>query len=225
MGDPSALLHDIDIEVTQGPSASSPLQRDAASPSSKPHSADLQLGDDGLLIDGKTGRVVNGLGATRFDVKLAALRGDLDPKPWEENTERAPGVLLGSLVTFPADYTFQVCVGGGCHRRIWRRVFGIQLDGEGEWVRGRRRGAAVLAWHTPRRRGPALGMFETTRTHRLRRRWWARPRAAAAVGSMQSLLTTWWPLVRACGSRGGGDFTGVQHDSSTKGIMKGQTAW
>ncbi|KIZ00589.1 hypothetical protein MNEG_7372 [Monoraphidium neglectum] len=116
MGDPSALLHDIDIEVTQGPSASSPLQRDAASPSSKPHSADLQLGDDGLLIDGKTGRVVNGLGATRFDVKLAALRGDLDPKPWEENTERAPGVLLGSLVTFPADYTFQVvgASAGGC---------------------------------------------------------------------------------------------------------------
>lgn len=80
------------------------------------HLRDLELGADGMLIDGKTGRVVNGLGATRFDVALSALRGDLDPKPWEENTERAPGVLLGSLVTFPADYTFQV-VGaseGGC---------------------------------------------------------------------------------------------------------------
>lgn len=49
--------------------------------------------------------------ATRMDVKLAALRGDLDPKPWEENTERAPGVLMQSLIQFPSDYTFQV---GGC---------------------------------------------------------------------------------------------------------------
>jgi hypothetical protein len=48
--------------------------------------------------------------------QLAALRGDLDPKPWEQNTERAPGVLLQSLVSFPADYSFSV-VGadaGGC---------------------------------------------------------------------------------------------------------------
>ncbi|GBF99176.1 hypothetical protein Rsub_11621 [Raphidocelis subcapitata] len=77
---------------------------------------DIRLSDDGLLIDGKTGRVINSLGATRFDVKVAALRGDLDPKPWEENTERAPGVLMQSLITWPADYTFSVvgASAGGC---------------------------------------------------------------------------------------------------------------
>lgn len=49
-------------------------------------------------------------------LQVRALRGELDPKPWEENSERAPGVLLQSLVTFPSNYTFQV-VGaseGGC---------------------------------------------------------------------------------------------------------------
>ena len=45
-----------------------------------PDPSDLKLGDDGLLIDGKTGRVVNSLGASRFDVAVSALRGDLDPK-------------------------------------------------------------------------------------------------------------------------------------------------
>lgn len=68
---------------------------------------DLSLNDDGLLVDGR-GQVVNGLGATRFDVAVAALRGDLDPKPWEDNTERAPGVIMQSLVQFPCAYTFQV---------------------------------------------------------------------------------------------------------------------
>lgn len=38
-------------------------------------SPDLQLGDDGLLIDGKTGKVVNSLGATRFDVKVRPAGG------------------------------------------------------------------------------------------------------------------------------------------------------
>jgi hypothetical protein len=40
----------------------------------------MRLGDDGRLVDGKTGRAINGLGASRFDVAIAALRGDLDPK-------------------------------------------------------------------------------------------------------------------------------------------------
>jgi hypothetical protein len=33
-----------------------------------------------------------------------------------QNTERAPGVLLQSLITWPADYTFQVvgASAGGC---------------------------------------------------------------------------------------------------------------
>lgn len=67
-------------------------------------------------------RLVSSLDSPKHTLllQMAALRGDLDPKPWEENTERAPGVLLGSLITFPTDYTFQVgscghtcCVLGG----------------------------------------------------------------------------------------------------------------
>jgi len=47
---------------------------------------------------------------------MAALRGDLDPKPWQNNTERADGLLLQSLVSFPSDYTFSVvgAQAGGC---------------------------------------------------------------------------------------------------------------
>lgn len=73
----------------------------------------MRLGDDGRLVDGRTGQVINGLGASRFDVAVSALRGDLDPKPWEQNTEHAPGVLAQACgVTWPSDYTFTV-VGPG----------------------------------------------------------------------------------------------------------------
>jgi len=35
-------------------------------------------------VDTKTGKVINEFGATRFDVAVRALRGELDPAPWVE---------------------------------------------------------------------------------------------------------------------------------------------
>ena len=64
-------------------------------------------------MDGKTGEVINEYGATRFDVAVRALRGDFDPLPGTENTERTPGVLLDSLVQWPAVYEFQFVVRTG----------------------------------------------------------------------------------------------------------------
>ncbi len=46
--------------------------------------AGLQLNEAGLLIDENTGKVVNEMGATRFDVAVKALRGELDPPAWVE---------------------------------------------------------------------------------------------------------------------------------------------
>ncbi|WIA18012.1 hypothetical protein OEZ85_009499 [Tetradesmus obliquus] len=69
---------------------------------------DLEISEEGDLIDRKTGKVVNEFGATRFDVAVRALRGELDPAPWVENTERSPGVLMSKLINFPTAYTFQV---------------------------------------------------------------------------------------------------------------------
>ncbi|KAG2438742.1 hypothetical protein HXX76_005287 [Chlamydomonas incerta] len=48
------------------------------------------------------------MGATRFDVAVRALRGELDPPEWVENTERSSGIILSALYTFPRMYTFQV---------------------------------------------------------------------------------------------------------------------
>lgn len=39
---------------------------------------------DGSLVDEKSSTVINELGATRFDLKVAALRGDLDPPHWQD---------------------------------------------------------------------------------------------------------------------------------------------
>uniref|UniRef100_A0A7R9V4J9 DUF493 domain-containing protein n=1 Tax=Chlamydomonas euryale TaxID=1486919 RepID=A0A7R9V4J9_9CHLO len=69
---------------------------------------DLQLTDDGILIDEKTGKQINEFGATRWDVAVRAMRGELDPPAWEDNTENNTGVILKSLIQFPADYMFQV---------------------------------------------------------------------------------------------------------------------
>eukprot|EP00955_Chlamydomonas_euryale_P033417 347701-Chlamydomonas_euryale.AAC.13 len=44
---------------------------------------DLQLTDDGILIDEKTGKQINEFGATRWDVAVRAMRGELDPPAWE----------------------------------------------------------------------------------------------------------------------------------------------
>lgn len=67
----------------------------------------LKVNDDGDLIDAKTGEVINEYGATRFDVATRALRGDFDPPPTVENTERNNGLLMDSLIKWPATYDFQ----------------------------------------------------------------------------------------------------------------------
>ena len=69
--------------------------------------AGLKLTEDGLLIDEKTGEVINEYGATRFDVAVRALQGDFDPPPTVENTERSSGIILDSLLKWPAVYEFQ----------------------------------------------------------------------------------------------------------------------
>ncbi|GIL62753.1 hypothetical protein Vafri_16931 [Volvox africanus] len=69
---------------------------------------DLHINEDGFLIDTKTGKVINEMGATRFDVAVRALRGELDPPSWVENSERTPGVILSALYQFPRSYLFQV---------------------------------------------------------------------------------------------------------------------
>jgi putative lipoic acid-binding regulatory protein len=64
-------------------------------------------------VDEKTGEVINEYGATRFDVAVRALRGDFDPPPGADNTERAAGLLLDSLVQWPARYDFQFVLRSG----------------------------------------------------------------------------------------------------------------
>ncbi|GIL84262.1 hypothetical protein Vretimale_15923 [Volvox reticuliferus] len=73
-----------------------------------PELRDLQINEDGFLIDTKTGKVINEMGATRFDVAVRALRGELDPPSWVENSERTSGVILSALYQFPRAYLFQV---------------------------------------------------------------------------------------------------------------------
>ena len=45
---------------------------------------DLYIDDRGNLVDTKSGKVINDFGATRFDVAVRALRGELDPPKWVE---------------------------------------------------------------------------------------------------------------------------------------------
>jgi putative lipoic acid-binding regulatory protein len=75
---------------------------------SAPHFAGLCINEDGELVDEKTGKVINEFGATRFDVAVRALRGDFDPPEGSGNTERTSGVLLDSLLSWPAVYTFNI---------------------------------------------------------------------------------------------------------------------
>ena len=71
----------------------------------------LCISEDGQhLIDSSTGKVVNEMGATRFDVAIAALRGDFDPPAYVHNTERSSSLLLDSPTQFPADYPFNIVV-------------------------------------------------------------------------------------------------------------------
>ncbi|GFR44038.1 hypothetical protein Agub_g5198 [Astrephomene gubernaculifera] len=85
------------------PSGSSSPQDDLP-----PELRDLAISEDGFLIDTKTGKMINEMGATRFDVAVRALRGELDPPDWVENSERTPGVILSALYQFPRPYIFQV---------------------------------------------------------------------------------------------------------------------
>jgi putative lipoic acid-binding regulatory protein len=71
------------------------------------HLTDLKITEQGLLIDEKTGEVINEYGATRFDIKMAALNGQFQPPPNVANTERSTGLILDSLVHFPTTYDFQ----------------------------------------------------------------------------------------------------------------------
>ena len=67
----------------------------------------LAVNEEGDLVDAATGKAINEFGATRFDVAVRALRGELSPEAWDEDTERAPGAIMGRLLQFPCDYVFQ----------------------------------------------------------------------------------------------------------------------
>lgn len=73
----------------------------------------LLLRDDGTLIDDSTGQIINEFGATRFDVKVRALRGELDPPKGTENNEHNDGILLNALVQYPTTYNFQFVIKPG----------------------------------------------------------------------------------------------------------------
>ena len=67
-------------------------------------------------MDEKSGKVINEFGATRWDVSVRALRGELDPPSWEDNNELSPGVLLSSLVDFPTMHDFSIVAKAGVDR-------------------------------------------------------------------------------------------------------------
>mmetsp|Transcript_28618 Transcript_28618/g.48062 ORF Transcript_28618/g.48062 Transcript_28618/m.48062 type:complete len:235 (+) Transcript_28618:143-847(+) len=69
----------------------------------------LRLDEKGDLVDEKTGAALNDFGATRWDVAVRAMRGDIGGQyTGEESTEKETGQILGSLIKFPAPFTFQV---------------------------------------------------------------------------------------------------------------------
>lgn len=69
---------------------------------------DLELNENGDLVDTSTGKVLNEFGATRFDVAVRAMRGEMGPPPGVESTEKQVGQMAESLIRFPAPYVFQV---------------------------------------------------------------------------------------------------------------------
>jgi len=94
-----------------GPAGSQPRSAAVPLPSTPPELEGLTLdAKTGDLIDTRTGKPLPGLGEpTRFDIKVAALRGDLDPPAWRPNTERAPAALVGALLgPWPLDYPLNV---------------------------------------------------------------------------------------------------------------------
>jgi hypothetical protein len=62
----------------------------------------LQISKEGDLVDTKTGKVINEFGATRFDVAVRALRGELDPAPWVE--VRACLTVCGGVAAVPVTH-------------------------------------------------------------------------------------------------------------------------
>jgi hypothetical protein len=91
-----------------GPSGEQPRAAAVPLPSTPPELEGLLLTKDGDLVDARTGKKLPSLGEpSRFDKKVAALRGDFDPPPYRPNTERAPAALVGALLgPFPLDYDF-----------------------------------------------------------------------------------------------------------------------
>ncbi len=81
--------------------------------------AGLAINDAGLLVDEKSGKVINEFGATRWDVSVRALRGELDPPNWADNNELAPGVLLSSLVDFPTMHDFSIVAKAGVDKQAF----------------------------------------------------------------------------------------------------------
>lgn len=74
--------------------------------------------DGSVLVDSTTGKVINDFGATRFDVAVRALRGELDPPSWTEVRccvhHTSVGLLSGvSAVLCFADGVAVVVGGGG----------------------------------------------------------------------------------------------------------------
>jgi hypothetical protein len=93
-----------------GPAGEQPRSAAVPLPSTPPELEGLVLTESGDLIDAATGKPLPALGEpSRFDIKCAALRGDLDPPAWRPNTERAPAPLVAALLgPFPLDYEFNV---------------------------------------------------------------------------------------------------------------------
>lgn len=91
-----------------GPAGQQPRSAAVPLPSVPPELEGLALTADGDLVDAKTGKRLPALGEpTRFDIMVAALRGELDPPAWRPNTERSPGALVAALLgPFPLDYEF-----------------------------------------------------------------------------------------------------------------------
>lgn len=91
-----------------GPAGQQPRSAAVPLPSTPPELEGLVLTETGDLVDAATGKPLPALGEpSRFDIKCAALRGDLDPPSWRTDTERAPAPLVAALLgPFPLDYSF-----------------------------------------------------------------------------------------------------------------------
>lgn len=64
---------------------------------------------------------INEMGATRFDVAVRALRGELDPPEWVENTERSSGEQSAGEALVSGHVTVVSC----CRRQGVRQRQGL----------------------------------------------------------------------------------------------------